>query len=114
LEKLGRGRKVQHSWHDYPAYWGQSRGLARLREEYGANLDRFDGLLFTGPGRMLLNDGRLGWEPGFRLLQMAAWLDLMKDYRVRRERPGQVEVRPVFRMSKDAVMTDHPGKMSVG
>jgi hypothetical protein len=114
LEKLGRPRKVQHSWHDYPAYWEQSRGLAKLREEYGADLDRFDGLLFAGPGRMLLNDGRLGWEPGFRLLQMAVWLNLMKDYRVRRERPRQVEIKPILRLGKDAVVTDHPGKISVG
>jgi hypothetical protein len=113
LEKLGRKQKVQHSWHDYPAYWGQSPGLAKLREEYGASLDGFEGLLFAGPGRMLLNDKGLNWELGFRLLQMATWLDLLKDYRVRRERPGQVEIRPAFRLSQDAVATDHPGKISV-
>jgi hypothetical protein len=114
LERLGRKRKVQHSWHDYPAYWDRSPGLGRLREEYGANLERFDGLLFSGPGPRLLNDRGLAWEVSFRLLQMATWLDLMKDYRVQRERPGQVEIRRVLRRSRDASATDHPGRISVG
>jgi asparagine synthetase B (glutamine-hydrolysing) len=92
LERLGRKPRIQHSWHDYPACWRESRRLEELREEYGANLDRLDGLLFHGRGRSLVGDKRLNWYPGFRLLHLAVWLGLTKEYAglCRRPKPADV------------------------
>jgi len=85
-EHCGRKAPIQHSWHDYPAYWRQSRQLARLRHEYGPNLSRFDGVLFKASGQALLEDEHLFWEYGFRLLQLAVWLGIRNEYRIDRRR----------------------------
>jgi hypothetical protein len=84
-KRLGRKAPVQHSWHDYPAYWRESKKLATLRCEYGPNLDCLSGALFKDSGRALLEDKGLFWEHGFRLLQLAVWLGVVKDYRMARE-----------------------------
>ena len=85
-EHCGRKAPIQHSWHDYPAYWRQSRQLARLRHEYGPNLSRFDGVLFKASGQALLEDEHLFWEHGFRLLQLAVWLGIRNEHRMDRRR----------------------------
>jgi hypothetical protein len=85
-EHLGRKVAIQHSWHDYPTYWRESRQLARLRHEYGPNLSRFDGVLFKGSGQTLLEDKNLHWEHGFRLLQLAVWLGILDEYKTGRRR----------------------------
>ncbi len=82
MERLGRKAPIQHSWHDYPAYWRESEGLAKLRREYGSHLNDLDGVLFRGCGRVLLEDKELSWEYGLRLLQMAVWMGLVKEYRM--------------------------------
>lgn len=79
-ERFGRKAPIQHSWHDYPAYWRESQKLAMLRRQYGPNLSCLDGVLFEGNGQALLEDTNLSWEHGFRLLQLAVWLGLRKEY----------------------------------
>lgn len=81
LEKLGKEPKIQHSWHDYQKYWRESVKLDELREQYGSNLDQFDGVLFKQSGRALLENKELFWEYGFRLLQLAVWLGIIEEYR---------------------------------
>jgi hypothetical protein len=81
LEKLGRTTRIEHSWHDYQKYWRESVELDRLRGKYAANLDRLDGTLFQGKGRVLLEDKQIRWEHGFRLLQLAVWLGIMEEDR---------------------------------
>lgn len=80
MERLGQKSPIQHSWHDYPAYWRESKQLDDLRREYGPHLDDLDGVLFKDSGRALLNDKDLFWEHGFRLLQLAVWLGVRKTY----------------------------------
>ncbi len=82
MERFGRKSPIQHSWHDYPAYWRESRRLESLRREYGAHLDDLDGVLFRDSGRALLHDRDLFWEHGFRILQLAMWLGLRKEHRL--------------------------------
>ena len=81
LEKLGKEPKIQHSWHDYPKYWRESKKLDELRQQYGANLEQFDGILFKESGRALLERKDINWQYGFRLLQLAVWLGIIKEYR---------------------------------
>lgn len=82
LERLGKKPRVQHSWHDYPKYWKESRKLADLIQQYGANLQAFDGRLFKGRGLDLLKSEDTGWRDGFRLLQLAVWIDIIKEYKL--------------------------------
>lgn len=81
LQKLGKRHKVQHSWSDYQTYWEESDKLTELIQEYGQNIDEFDGKLFKQHGRDLLKSKQLRFEWGFRLLQLAIWRHLVKDYR---------------------------------
>ena len=48
LARFGKEQKVQHSWHDYQRYWQESSVCNDLVARYGANLDRFDGVVFKG------------------------------------------------------------------
>lgn len=81
LEKLGKESKTQHSWHDYQKYWSESTKLRELIHEYGVNLDQFDGILFKENGRFLLERKDINWQYGFRLIQLAVWLGIIKEYR---------------------------------
>lgn len=81
LEKLGKEPQVQHSWHNYQKYWRESDKLRELIREYGPNLDQFDGVLFKESGRKLLESKDIYWQYGFRLLQLAVWLGIIKEYR---------------------------------
>jgi asparagine synthetase B (glutamine-hydrolysing) len=80
LEKFGKEKKIQHSWHDYQKYWQESKALKELIEEYGANLDRLGGILFRDHGQDLLRCRDLHWRDGFRLLQLAVWLGIKGNY----------------------------------
>ena len=81
LEKLGKEPQEQGSWHDYQKYWRESKKLDELRKQYGTNLDRFDRVLFKKSGQDLLVRKDLHWQDGFRLLQLAVWKGLVKDYK---------------------------------
>ncbi|MHC4808163.1 MAG: hypothetical protein ACYTBX_18175, partial [Planctomycetota bacterium] len=81
LEKLGKEPRVQGSWHDYQKYWRESEKLDQLRQQYGANLNQFDGILFKDSGQELLENKDLDWHYGFRLLQLAVWLGIIGEYR---------------------------------
>ena len=81
MKVLGRRPRVEHSWHDYETYWRKSEGLAKLIQEYGPNLEAFDGVLFKGRGRDLLTCRDLSWEYRCRLLQLGIWRSLYRDYR---------------------------------
>ena len=81
LEKLGKEAKIQHSWHDYQKYWRESEKLDQLRQQYGVNLNQFDGILFKDSGPALLENRDLDWRYGFRLLQLAVWLGIIEEYR---------------------------------
>jgi hypothetical protein len=81
IEKLGVEPKVQHSWHDYQKYWRESKKLEELRHKYGANLAQFDGVLFESSGQVLLDDSDINWCYGFRLLQLAIWPEIIKEYK---------------------------------
>jgi len=81
LEKLGKEPKIQHSWHDYQKYWRESEKLDQLRQQYGANLNQFDGILFKDSSPELLENKDLDWHYGFRLLQLAVWLGIIEEYR---------------------------------
>lgn len=81
LEKLGKEPQVQDSWHDYQKYWRESEKLDQLRQQYGANLNQFDGILFKDSCQELLENKDLDWHYGFRLLQLAVWLGIIEEYR---------------------------------
>jgi hypothetical protein len=81
LEKLGKEPRVQDSWHDYQKYWRESEKLDQLRQQYGSNLNQFDGILFKDSGPELLENKDLDWHYGFRLLQLAVWLGVIEEYR---------------------------------
>ena len=78
--QLNGGEHVQHSWHNYQRYWRESPRLKQLCQEYGPNLDEFDGSFLAGDGRKLLNNPELHWEYGFRLLQLAVWRQIIRSY----------------------------------
>jgi hypothetical protein len=80
LGQLRGQQHVPHSWHDYPWYWRESAKLKQSCQQYGPNLDEFDGTLIAGKGRDLLTNGELSWDNGFRLLQLAVWRDLTRGY----------------------------------
>ncbi len=80
LEKLGKEKKIQHSWHDYQKYWKESKFIKEMIEEYGANLKKLEGILFVGSGKDLLRSEDLFWRDGFRLLQLAVWLGIKENY----------------------------------
>jgi hypothetical protein len=73
--------RIEHSWHDYQAYWAQSTKLGALIEEYGRNLEPFEGTVLTAQAAPLLRNQELSWTDGFRLLQLAIWRGLARDYR---------------------------------
>ena len=81
MKYFGKEVPIQHSWHDYPAYWRQSMPLAALKEQYGPNLSRLDGILFTDRGQALLEDDRLPILHSLRLLQLAVWLGVAAEFR---------------------------------
>jgi asparagine synthetase B (glutamine-hydrolysing) len=80
FECFGKEHKVQHSWSDYKKYWIQSRKLKSLIEEYAENLDQFDGRIFKESSRELLRSKEINWRNGFRLLHLAVWAGIIKDY----------------------------------
>ena len=86
LSMLGKKQKVQHSWHDYQRYWQESKVCQELAARYGTNLDRFDGVLFRGKGRDILGRKDIYWQNGFRLLQLAVWLETVKEFKSQFER----------------------------
>jgi asparagine synthetase B (glutamine-hydrolysing) len=81
LNRFGKEHKVQHSWHDYQRYWRQSKVCQELAARYGANLDRFDGTLFKGKGQEILRRKDIYWQNGFRLLQLAVWLETVQEFK---------------------------------
>jgi hypothetical protein len=80
LTRFGKETKIQHSWHDYQAYWGQSARLGALIEEYGRNLEQFDGIVFASHVLDLLKCKDIRWQDGLRLLQLAIWRGLVQNY----------------------------------
>ena len=84
LEKLGKEPQVQHSWHDYQKYWRESHKMKQLIGQHGSNLEELDGILFKESGQELLTRNDLHWQDGFRLLQLAVWKGLVKDYKPRK------------------------------
>jgi hypothetical protein len=82
LEKLGKESKIQHSWHDYQRYWRESGKLDQLIQDYGVNLEKFDGVLFREDGLNLLKRKDIDWRYGFRLLQLAIWSEITENYKL--------------------------------
>lgn len=80
VEAFGCKPKVHHSWHDYQTYWQESEKLAQLVEEYAPNLDPLDGVVFHTSARDLLRSREIPWTCGFRLLQLAVWLGIFRQY----------------------------------
>lgn len=80
LEKLGKKHKCQHSWHDYEQEWTRSSLLEHLRNQYETNLDEFDGVIFEGRGRDLLYSRNIPCMDGFRVLQLAVWRGIIREY----------------------------------
>lgn len=81
LEKLGKKHKCQDSWHDYQGEWDRSSQLEHLRNQYATNLDEFDGVIFEGRGRDLLYSRNISCIDGFRVLQLAVWRGIIREYR---------------------------------
>src|SRR5579885_112022 len=80
LHHLGMRTSVPHSWHDYQAYWRESRFLEALRREHGGNLREFEGSVFVCNPESLLFAKEIPWRIGCRLLQLAVWRSLLKEY----------------------------------
>lgn len=80
FEKLSNASSIQHSWSNYQKYWSESSKIKSLINEYGTNLDQFDGSLFKKCGSDMLKSENLHWRNGFRLLQIAVWNGIIKDY----------------------------------
>jgi len=80
LEQIGKKHKVQSSWSNYEKYWKKSNTLKSLIEEHGENLDQFNGQLFKKCCRDLLKSEDINWRNGFRLLHLAVWAGIVKDY----------------------------------
>ncbi len=80
ITALGIRPRVQHSWHDYEGYWQRSGKLTHLIEQYGHHLEPLEGLLFNCNAQELLFHRQIPWTCGFRLLQLAIWLDLVRQY----------------------------------
>ena len=98
-QKAAGQTRVPHSWHDYQRYWRESVKLRELSRQYGHRLDEFDGMLFAGRGRELLNNPELHWEYGFRLLQLAVWRELTAG----KKPTAQTEPRPARTLNVEAV-----------
>jgi len=88
LEMIGKPHKVQNSWSNYEKYWKESKTLKSLIEKHGENLDQFNGQLFKGHCRDLLKSEDINWRNGFRLLHLAVWAGIMKDYQKRLGKTG--------------------------
>ena len=76
-----RGPRVEHSWSDYQRYWQESAKLAQLGRDYGGNLSAFEGSVLRPDSRALLSRSDIDWQNGFRLLQLAVWMDVIRGYR---------------------------------
>jgi len=85
---IGKPHKVQNSWSNYEKYWKESKTLKSLIEKHGENLDQFNGQLFKGHCRDLLKSEDINWRNGFRLLHLAVWAGIMKDYQKRLGKTG--------------------------
>jgi len=81
LEKLGKKHKEQGSWSDYPWEWARSSLLESLRNQYAHHLDEFDGVVFEGRARDLLYSRNIRCMDGFRVLQLAVWRAIIREYR---------------------------------
>jgi hypothetical protein len=79
--KVGVGNpKIEHSWHDYPRYWRTSAALKEIRQRFEHHLENLYPDFLVFPPRAILDDKRLHWSSGFRLLQVAAWMDRVPRY----------------------------------
>jgi hypothetical protein len=76
LRRLWGARKpIQNSWYDYHACWRNSPQFHLLRQAYATRLDELNGALFRESGSLLLSRDARFWDHGFKLLQLAAWLE---------------------------------------
>jgi hypothetical protein len=80
LRRLGWAQPVPTSWHDYQQYWQKSAALHELIQVHGPNLSEFETGVFTRSPRALLSDQSLGWLYGFRLVQLALWRGVVREY----------------------------------
>ena len=82
LARLGLPLAVPHSWHDYEAYWTGSEALHRLLAQHSHNMEVWAGeVLHTSGADLLARDG-LPWQVGLRLLQLAVWQSVIKEYKL--------------------------------
>jgi len=88
-QKFGKKAQIQHSWHDYQKYWQESGVLSQLIQDYGKNLEEFDGQVFANYGQELLKCRNIYWCDGFRLLQLAVWRNIIDSYKLEIKSVGQ-------------------------
>jgi hypothetical protein len=81
LEKMGIRTAVPHSWHDYNSYWRESAVFPGLRKEFGANLARFEKQAIRGTAEEWLAGPDKNWRVNYRILQLAVWLGIVREYR---------------------------------
>jgi asparagine synthetase B (glutamine-hydrolysing) len=79
LSRLGVKQPVPHSWHDFQGYWRDSQVFAALRDEHADQLRALD--VFSSDPVELVRSRTTSWQLGCRLLQLAAWKSLLKEYR---------------------------------
>ncbi len=79
---LGLPETINHSWHDYDHYWKTSVSLQKLVASHGKFLEPLESAFFISPALTMLRDPDLHWTSGFRLIQIALWLERMPAYSV--------------------------------
>jgi hypothetical protein len=80
LHSVGVKNQVPHSWHDYQEYWLGSALLQELRRQHASNLLEFEGSVFVSNPESLMERKDLPWRTGYRLLQLAIWLSIFRQY----------------------------------
>lgn len=73
--------KIEHSWHDYEHYWLHNPKLRELVRRHGPQLECLAPDFFIKSPESTLEDPRIHWTSGFRMLQIALWLERMSAYR---------------------------------
>ncbi len=75
LNRFGKNTLIQHSWHDYQDYWQSNQRIIILIDQYASRLNRLNETVFNLSGSTLIKSNNLHWQDGFRLLQLAVWLN---------------------------------------
>jgi len=82
LGRAGVRLAVPHSWHDYQNYLRESVVLQQLMDQHGDNLSILESDILPAGWRACLQSPDLPWRVGCRIIQLALWLSILRQYKL--------------------------------